>query len=185
MVNGRSKHYIGGFKCQEEAAKVYDRAAIQLKGMKVSERVSESGLHQLQLHEEGSARDNARRGSFRSLWPREDWFHVLIIVHQIKQFLFNSNSSQSSSWECSIYCLGFLHLGISYLQWRTFNYLIILPWCSEFPSNFDPVCWLSFLNGNQSWSPSESASFLWVRWIEHSKSASSMSSTRKTHEMLV
>ena len=86
MVNGRSKHYIGGFKCQEEAAKVYDRAAIQLKGMKVSERVSESGLHQLQLHEEGSERDNARRGSVWPVRSREDSSHVLIIFIRLNIF---------------------------------------------------------------------------------------------------
>lgn len=36
MINGRDKHYVGGFTNQMEAARVYDHASIQLKGMKVS-----------------------------------------------------------------------------------------------------------------------------------------------------
>ena len=57
MVNGRSKHYIGGFTSQMDAARMYDKAAIQLKGMKVL--LSDSGPHQLQLHEGRGGGDHA------------------------------------------------------------------------------------------------------------------------------
>ena len=35
MGDGRNKKYVGGFETQLEAAKAYDKAAMQMKGSKV------------------------------------------------------------------------------------------------------------------------------------------------------
>lgn len=36
MINGKNKMYIGGYECSKEAALDYDKAAIQLRGVKVN-----------------------------------------------------------------------------------------------------------------------------------------------------
>ena len=79
MVNGRNKMYMGGFDDPEHAAKCYDKAAIQMRGIKAHTNFSYSKKEVLRILNSRPLFDMERENvsvAWRELRANFDWLLI-------------------------------------------------------------------------------------------------------------